>query len=330
MMIQAVDNHVWGIILAGGNGQRVQQFTRKLYGEARPKQYCAFTGTRSMLTHTIDRVKEVIPTGRIVTIVNRDHLGYTNSELQDYSTDNIIIQPENRDTAPGILFPLLKIYNRDPNAIVAIFPSDHFIKEEGRFRDYMRVAASFVSVYPEILVMLGAVPDQPEQAYGWIQVGEIAGKHLDKTLHRVEGFWEKPTIETVQALHAEGCLWNTMILVVRAEMLVKNFQRYTPRMYRSFKQILPILDSSLEENVLNSVFAKLPSTNFSRAILERIPHNLGVIPMKGVYWSDWGDESRITSDCNRFGLALREELHVARRPVQGMPREEFVERALSI
>jgi mannose-1-phosphate guanylyltransferase len=283
-----------------------------------------------MLMHTIDRVKTVIEAGRVVTIVNRDHLTYSSGQLRDHSTDNVIIQPENRDTASGILFPLIKILKRDPEAIVAIFPSDHFIKEEDRFRDYLRVSVSFVSSRPDVLIMLGAVPDGPERSYGWIQPGQLVGTHREKTLYTVEGFWEKPTIKTVQALYGEGCLWNTMIFVARAESLFQIFRKYTPRMYRSFQEVQAALDSSTEESSLNRVFAELPSADFSRAILERNPQILRVIPMKGVYWSDWGDESRIISDCNRFGLTLREELLDERMRDQEMRRDQFAKGALHI
>ncbi|HTK82492.1 MAG TPA: sugar phosphate nucleotidyltransferase [Bacteroidota bacterium] len=320
MMVQTVDDHVWGIILAGGNGQRVQDFTRRLCGEARPKQYCAFTGKRSLLRHTIDRVKHIIPAGKIVTVVNDDHLIYANHQLHDHSTENIIIQPQNKDTGPGILLPLLKLYGSDRDAVVGIFPSDHFIKEEGRFRDYVRVAISFVSVHPEIIVTLGAVPDQPEQAYGWIQVGKMVQRHLDKTLHRVDGFWEKPTAEAVQTLHAEGCLWNTMILIGKVETFLKNFQTYTPELFSSLQKVSRIPGSSERER-LGQVFAEIPSINFSRAILERIPRHLCVIPLKGVYWSDWGDEFRIISDCKRFGLVPPEESRGCRTVGQRVQQE---------
>jgi mannose-1-phosphate guanylyltransferase len=122
--------HLWGIILAGGEGKRLQPFIQACLGCDRPKQYCAFIDNCSMLRRTIRRAERIISPERLLTVVINPHLPYVKQQLCDRPSETIIVQPCNRETAPGILLPLLHVYQRDPQAIVAILPSDHFILEE--------------------------------------------------------------------------------------------------------------------------------------------------------------------------------------------------------
>ena len=96
------NNHVWGIILAGGEGKRLQSFIRTRYGSNSPKQYCAFTGTRSMLRHTIDRAERFIRPEQLVTIVSKQHVRYAQEQLSDRPSWSIIVQPFNRETGPRL------------------------------------------------------------------------------------------------------------------------------------------------------------------------------------------------------------------------------------
>ncbi len=299
-------DHLWGIILAGGDGQRLQRFISLRYRSDRPKQYCAMTGTRSMLRHTIDRAERLIPQERLLTVVNREHLFYAQEELGDRPPETIIIQPCNRETVAGILLPLLHVHHRDPEAVVAIFPSDHFVLQEDRFMACVEDASVFVTVSPGMLVLLGVEPDRPEVGYGWIEEGEQIRWHGGEELYQVRRFLEKPSVQTAQALYLKGCLWNTLVLVGRSEALLGLFQTLTPEVFGRFERIRVVLGSPREEDAAAEVYATLPSLNFSRAILERSPQRLSVLRVKGIYWSDWGDEERVRLDFARFGLRPRE------------------------
>jgi mannose-1-phosphate guanylyltransferase len=106
---QEVSQHLWGIILAGGDGQRLRPLIQAYYGRARPKQYCTFFGNRSLLRQTIGRAERLIPAARLLTIVTQCHLAYAREELSDRAPETVIIQPCNRETGAGILLPLLHI-----------------------------------------------------------------------------------------------------------------------------------------------------------------------------------------------------------------------------
>src|SRR5207247_4854391 len=116
----------WSIVLAGGEGERLKPFVRSWLGEAVPKQYCTFTGTRTLLEHTLDRAARIASAERTVTVVARGHERWTRELLGRGHPGLVVRQPANRDTAAGIFLPLTYVRAADPEAVVAILPSDHF------------------------------------------------------------------------------------------------------------------------------------------------------------------------------------------------------------
>jgi len=302
-MSQMTD-HLWGIILAGGEGRRLQPFIRSYLGSERPKQYCALVGTRSMLRHTIARAERLIPNTRLLTVVTRQHVDYAREELHDRSPETVIIQPLNRDTAPGILLPLLHVYRRDPEAVVALLPSDHFVFEEDRFMASIGAAVSFAATHPDLPILLGIEPDRPETQYGWIEVGEVIGQDQGRELHLVKRFWEKPDLHTANSLYLNGCLWNTMVLIGQARTLLSMFVRLTPRLFSALHRICSTFGLSQQADALAQVYSNLPPINFSQEILAHSSQRLGVCRVKGIYWNDWGNPEQVRHDIARLGAPV--------------------------
>lgn len=299
---------LWGMILAGGHGRRVQRLMRHLNGSDIPKQYCAVIGRRSMLQHTLDRTAVAIPPDRIFTVIVQDQLNKAREQLGGLPPDSLVVQPSNRDTAPGILLSLLRIQARDPEATVAIFPSDHFIWEEGIFMAHVLQAVEFLEEHPDSLILLGIAPDRPETAYGWIEPGEEMARRSGYGLLRVRGFREKPEAPTAQRLYLDGGLWNCLVMVGRLPTWLGAIQQILPDLWDRFRPVRAALGTSRETKTLEQVYRDMPAVNISRKLLERIPDRLGVLPVKGVLWSDWGEEKRIFETLTRIGKA--EELLV--------------------
>lgn len=294
---------LWGIILAGGDGQRLRSLMRRLTGMDLPKQYCAVIGRRSMLQHTLDRVALLIPRDRIVSVITREHAVRAREQLASMPPDRLIVQPANRETGPGLLLPLLSIARCDPAATVAVFPSDHFIREEAVFMAYVAQAIGFLQHHPDLILILGIAPDHPETAYGWIEPGVKLARQAGVELLAVRGFREKPHAQLARGFFQRGFLWNSLVLVGRLETFLHAFREVQPPLWASFEAVAPALGTSREAEVLEVLYRGLPAVSLSRELLEKIPHLLGLVPVKGVHWSDWGDESRIAETLGRIGKA---------------------------
>jgi mannose-1-phosphate guanylyltransferase len=254
-----------------------------------------------MLRHTIARAERLIPHHRLLTVVTRRHLGYALEELHDRSPETVIVQPMNLDTGPGILLPLLHVYRRDPEAVVALLPSDHFIFEEDRFMASVEAAASFAAAYPVRPILLGVEPDRSETQYGWIETGEVIGQYQEKELHLVKRFWEKPDLHTANGLYLNGCLWNTMVLIGQVGAILSLFVTLTPRLFNALYRICSSIGLPQQAEALEEVYSNLPPLNFSQEILTRSAHRLGVLRVKGLYWNDWGNPEQVRHDIARFG-----------------------------
>jgi mannose-1-phosphate guanylyltransferase len=296
--------HLWGIILAGGEGNRLQHFIKKQYGYNRPKQYCTVTGTRSLIRHTLDRALKLIFPDQLLTVVNNHHAEFVAEEIGHQPLNTIIIQPCARETSAGILLPMLKIYHQDPASTVTVFPSDHFINEENRFMDYVMEANKFVEDYPDLIVMLGVQPNGIESGYGWIERGNSISYSGNKIIHHVRRFWEKPDLEKTDMLLYNGCLWNTFVMVGKSRTFIKHIEACVPEVFNAFKTIRSEIGSSIEKITIENMFRYIPEMNFSRSVLERIPEHLCVMEVSDVYWSDWGEEHRIINDIEKFNLTL--------------------------
>src|SRR5574340_907679 len=120
----------WTVVLAGGDGTRLQELTRQITGSPIPKQYCRILGRRSMLEAPLTRTQSYAPLDRMVVIANRNQPAIAREQLRTVPTNNIVVQPSNRDTGPGLLLALLAVARRAPDATVAVFPSDHYVGED--------------------------------------------------------------------------------------------------------------------------------------------------------------------------------------------------------
>ncbi len=289
----------WSIVLAGGEGKRMRPWIRGKFGHPYPKQYCNFYGHKTMLEHTIGRATQLVDPERIVTVIRRRHRVFLGPDGLPGTT---IEQPASRDTGPGLLLPVSHILARDPEALIYVFPADHFIFPEDRFTAQMRHAADVVRENPGRLVLMGARPAGAETEYGWIQPGERMGHWngpLNAAPRRVLAFCEKPRPEVAELLYSRGCLWNTLIFSCRARTLWSLAQIYMPHVHRQFEQYLSLLPQLIRHSketrreVLMNLYAGLPCENLSFRLLNRAAEHCLVLPLSGIVWSDWGRPERI-------------------------------------
>lgn len=291
----------WSIILAGGEGERVRPLIKQWLGHHKPKQYCTFVGRRSMFQRTIDRADLISLPEHRVTVIAQSHKLEVENQFGNRQLGILIEQPANRDTAAGVFLPLSFVRARDPEATVVIYPSDHFIYPENRFVEIVRNALDAVEKQPDRMVLLGAQPTSLELEYGWIKLGRPEMFLGGCPLRGVEAFYEKPNVSLAKSFMDAGSLWNTFIIVAKADLLWELGWRYTPKIMQPFDDMVAAIDTTKEKPVLRSIYEALPSLNFASDLLAHATSNLAVIEMKDVLWCDWGKPERIVETLRRIG-----------------------------
>jgi mannose-1-phosphate guanylyltransferase len=288
-----------GIVLAAGNGERLRDFVYQKRGDYLPKQYNNFIGKRSLLEHTFARVERLLAARRLFAVIAREHLEFkeVRRQIGARPPGTLVIQPRNKDTAPGILLPLLHAHKRYPDAVVGVFPSDHFVRQEDQFMRYVERAFRIVERDGCRIVILGMDPGDPDPEYGYIVPGELFDNGQSDSVKPVTMFAEKPSLDTAQKIIRAGALWNTLVFVATVKTLLAVFQRRTPELYGAFQPIAAAIGTPREASVTEQVYRGLPPINFSKGVLEILPYdhhrNFLVLPVRGVTWNDWGNAARV-------------------------------------
>lgn len=311
-------HQLWGIVLAAGEGTRVREFLAQVCGGRGIKQFCAVTGCRSMLQHTLDRVEQLIPRERTLIVVSTEHRAEVEAQLSHWPAENLIFQPANRDTAPGILLPLAHVSHRAPLANVAIFPSDHCIRHEARFMRAVSCAVAEVERFPRDFILFGMTPETAEEGYGWIEPSTIDDGRATRGVLR---FWEKPDPATTHALLSRGALWNTFVCVAWAPTIWNMVRQVAPDLDAAFANIRHALGTPAAAEVIVRVYASLRSLNFSSGVCEPLVSRLRVLPVPDVGWNDWGSIQRICDSLAQMGKL--DELLARLRHHQGIDPRVF-------
>ena len=294
------DSRTWAIVLAGGEGSRLRSLVQRLFGEDRPKQYVPLLGPSSLLKQTLERVGRLVPPERTLVVSRYDHSRYLDRELCDVAAPHVLLQPENRGTGTAVLFAAHTIRRLDPEAVVAVFPSDHYIREEDAFLAHVSEVSAFVERHPERLVLLGARPTAPEPEYGWVRPGTALGETSDGPICRVQGFLEKPEPESAERCMSSGWLWNTFAFVTTLPTLLDAGHEYLPDVDDRLNLIAAFSGSRHEGWAVRQAFSLIPSSDFSRGVLERCPSWLGVSRLPDVTWSDLGTPRRLVGIASRL------------------------------
>lgn len=290
----------WAVILAGGDGTRLKTLTRKIAGDERPKQFCSLLGSQTLLEQTQLRAALELSRERSLYVVNRAHENYYAPILAGEPTQNIVVQPRNRGTAPAILYSLLRIAAVDPKALVALFPCDHYISDNERFMAHIRTALDTARTRLELIVLLGLDPESPEVEYGWIEPATPTIGH--PRMFGVRRFWEKPNQLLAQVLQLRGCLWNSFVMVASVQALIQIIKTAIPHLYRSFASLSPLLGSRAEIGPIGKLYEHIEEVNFSHQVLALHPERLAVLKVTDVKWNDLGEPKRVMASLRTAGV----------------------------
>jgi mannose-1-phosphate guanylyltransferase len=302
----------WAVILAGGEGLRLRALTRRLAGDERPKQFCAILGAETLLDQTRRRVALAIAPERTTIVVTRAHQRFYAPLLADVLPARLVEQARSAGTASAVLYGLLRTAATAPAAPVAVFPSDHHVSDDPLFMAHVQAAFQAVAARPDLVVLLGIIPDAAETEYGWIEPGAPLPVGGTWTVSRIRRFWEKPPLVVAQALLAKDCLWNSFVMVGTVPTLLAMVGTAMPRLCEAFRPLREVVGTPREQHAASAVYARTPSRDFSREVLAIHPSNLAVLPVRGVEWTDLGDPRRALATLSRVRLGGRPDPPLAR------------------
>lgn len=290
--LQTIRSRRWGIILAGGDGKRLLPLTRRITGDDRPKQFCALTGGETLLDQTRRRISRVVADQQTLLVLTQTHQSFFADQLAGLAPGRLLIQPYNHGTAPAIAYSLTHLHQIDSEAVVGFFPSDHHFADDEAFTSHMELAFAQAEQHPERVILLGVIPDSPEEAYGWIEPGTCLAS---SAVFAVRCFWEKPSRRVATRLMRGGCLWNSFVMVGRVSAFLEMIRRTLPDLLESFDSMWAAVSPGMEASALHELYAKIPATNFSDEVLSKHPSDLAVLPARGLGWSDLGEPRRALS-----------------------------------
>jgi mannose-1-phosphate guanylyltransferase len=332
--------HRWGVILAGGDGTRLQPLTRLACGDNRPKQFCPLLGGKTLLAQTRRRVAKTIDPNHVLFVLTKKHEPFYEGALESIPKFQKIVQPHNQGTLPAILWSLLHLFHADDKALVAFFPSDHYFGNETAFISTIERSFDFAEKEPDAVILLGAGAERPETEYGWIEPGSVTLTGFGREFAPVRRFWEKPPLETARVLFAQGCLWNTFVMIGSAAAFLEMIRQIVPVLFETFEAALTNSDPGSEERKMQVIYDGLnqfTASDFSRQVLAMSTERLRVASCGEVGWSDLGEPRRfiaalasngdenpwaVTDICNKCGLTRDQIVTLSGQEKSSIPLQE--------
>ncbi|WP_067037701.1 mannose-1-phosphate guanylyltransferase [Allomuricauda sp. CP2A] len=257
-----MNKNYYAVLMAGGIGSRFWPVSTT----ANPKQFHDMLGTgKTLIQKTFDRLNRFIPTENILILTNERYNDLVLEQLPKVKQDQVVLEPAMRNTAPCILYASLKIQKMNPNAVMIVAPSDHWIEDEEAFEK--DVIACFNKCGKEdVLCTLGIQPTFPNTGFGYIEFE----KGSDEKLKKVSQFREKPDYETAKEFLAQGnFLWNAGIFMWSVKTIVEAFKKYQPSQYELFEKGIVSYNTAEERAFIQENYAKAENISIDYAILEQ-------------------------------------------------------------
>ncbi|WP_224483821.1 mannose-1-phosphate guanylyltransferase [Robertkochia aurantiaca] len=271
-----MNKHHYVLIMAGGVGSRFWPQSTPEY----PKQFHDMLGAGvSLLQKTFQRFAQTIPVRNIYILTNERYTDLVLEQLPQIAREQVIPEPAMRNTAPCILLSSLKISKMDPDAVMVVAPSDHWIEDEAAFQNDISICLERCAG-EDILMTLGIKPDFPNTGYGYIEY-----EPGDEPVRKVIQFREKPDYQTARKFLEKGnFLWNAGIFIWSVESVLKAFEKYSPSHYDHFKQGMDQLNTENEDAFLKEKYPEAENISVDYAIMEPAS-NIFVLPAH----FDWND-----------------------------------------
>ncbi|MAG93514.1 MAG: mannose-1-phosphate guanyltransferase [Planctomycetaceae bacterium] len=253
------------VVMAGGSGTRFWPQSRK----ALPKQLQRLVGSQTMIQATVNRWQNWIPPERTWVVTNQSQVDETRRQLAGVPSENALVEPMGRNTAPCIGLAAIRLLHDDPDALMLVAPADHVIESSDAFRRAVQHAASLVESNRERLVLFGVKPSYPATGFGYIERGDALAGGAEQSF-TVASFREKPNVETAEEYVETGRFyWNCGIFVWRADRILEALQAMEPEIHERLTRLSDAIGTDRWDDALAREFPEMKSISIDYAVLER-------------------------------------------------------------
>jgi mannose-1-phosphate guanylyltransferase len=272
-----MNKNYYAVLMAGGVGSRFWPVSTTEF----PKQFHDMLGCGStLLQKTFSRLAQLIPAENILILTNEKYNDIVLAQLPEVSQDQVLLEPAMRNTAPCILYAALKIKKQNPNAVMVVAPSDHWIEDERAFTQNLQQCFDFCT-QENALLTLGIQPTFPNTGFGYIEFD----KQDSNLIKKVNQFREKPDYETAKSFLASGnFLWNGGIFIWSVASITMAFESFQPALYQLFLQGWDSYNTQAEQAFIALHYAQADNVSIDYAVMESAP-NVYVLPAT----FDWND-----------------------------------------
>ncbi len=273
--------HTYAVIMAGGGGTRLWPVSR----QNKPKQLLPFLGDETLFQSTVRRLETLISPEHILVVTLAEQAREMREQVPEIPEENYLIEPAPRGTASVVGLAATILRKRDPQAVMAIFPSDHYIRNRDLFHYLIRAAVDVAET--GYLVTLGIAPTFPSTAYGYIQQGAPLDGKFNYPTYAVKRFKEKPEEQTAQHMVRTGDhSWNSGMFIWKAERILAEFERQMPNLNSALQRIAAA-DAPELASVIEAVWPDLKVETIDYGVMENAGR-VAVLPASGLGWSDVG------------------------------------------
>ncbi len=278
-------SNFYAVIMAGGTGTRLWPMSR----QGKPKQFQKFISSLTMIQETYERVTKVVPRENVFVSTAQQYQSLVQEQLPEVSSEQLILEPSPRGTAPAIALVARHIHEKDPRAVVATIASDHAIRNVEEFVSSVSCALETANNHPDKLITVGINPTYPDTSLGYIKMGKEFSNNGGRRIFYVDSFAEKPDRKTAEKYIAGWeYLWNAGYFIFSVAQLLGWVKEFTPHIGTTIEAIEKMNRDGVDNRTIRELYEGLPSESIEPSIVEKMNGERRLVVPSQLEWSDVG------------------------------------------